>query len=274
VSQNLGDTLDTVAFANTSEYPVFGEKVGTLYWWGCFGREFGKLFVWFSLRYASDWVERQGTKWFILCGNGRSVMRQTISLVSVAFLLGGILTIGSCAVAEQAELKIGDKAPDWKNLVGVDDKQHSLSDYAEAKLIVLVFTCNHCPVAKAYEDRLVALQKDYKEKKVQVIALNVNNIPEDRLDQMKVRAKEKGFNFPYLYDSSQKSGHAYGAKVTPHVFVLDSERKVAYVGAIDDNIDPSKVKRHYLREALDALLAGKTPETPVTKAFGCTIKYE
>ena len=201
-------------------------------------------------------------------------MQRLISVACLAVLSAGLLIFGSCAVAEQTGVNVGDKAPDWKNLIGVDDKQHSLSDYADAKLIVLVFTCNHCPVAKAYEDRLIALQKDYQEKKVQVIALNVNNIPQDRLDQMKIRAKEKGFNFPYLYDPTQKTGHDYGAKVTPHVFVLDSERKIAYIGAIDDNMDPEQVKRHYLREALDALLAGKTPETTMTKAFGCSIKYE
>ena len=184
------------------------------------------------------------------------------------------LGVGSCAVAEQKGVKVGDPAPDWKGIIGVDDKQHSLSDYKDAKLIVLVFTCNHCPVAKAYEDRLIALQKDYKDKGVQVIAVNVNNIPEDRLDRMKERAKEKGFNFPYIYDSSQKMGHDYGARVTPHVFVLDSERKIAYIGAIDDNMDPAKVKKHYLRDALDALLQGKTPPVAETKAFGCTIKYE
>lgn len=184
------------------------------------------------------------------------------------------LALGSCAIAEQGGVKVGDKAPDWKNIIGVDDKQHSLSDYAKAKFIVLVFTCNHCPVAQAYEERLVALQKDYQGKGVQVIAVNVNNIPEDRLEQMKVRAKEKGFNFPYIYDSSQKMGHDYGAKVTPHVFVLDPQRKVVYIGAIDDNIDPKKVKQHYLRNALDALLAGKSPDPATTKAFGCTIKYD
>lgn len=184
------------------------------------------------------------------------------------------LGLGSCAVAEQKGVKVGDPAPDWKGIIGVDDKEHSLADYKDAKLIVLVFTCNHCPVAKAYEDRLVALQKDYKDKGVQVIAVNVNNIPEDRLDRMKVRAKEKGFNFPYIYDSSQKMGHDYGARVTPHVYVLDSERKIAYIGAIDDNMDPAKVKKHYLRDALDALLQGKTPPVAETKAFGCTIKYE
>ncbi|GIX02393.1 MAG: hypothetical protein KatS3mg112_1330 [Thermogutta sp.] len=200
----------------------------------------------------------------------KRVMSGLLGLGCLMLALG----LGSCAVAEQKGVKVGDPAPDWKGIIGVDDKEHSLSDYKDAKLIVLVFTCNHCPVAKAYEDRLIALQKDYKDKGVQVIAVNVNNIPEDRLDRMKERAKEKGFNFPYIYDSSQKMGHDYGARVTPHVFVLDSERKIAYIGAIDDNMDPAKVKKHYLRDALDALLQGKTPPVAETKAFGCTIKYE
>ncbi|MGB9688445.1 thioredoxin family protein [Thermogutta sp.] len=200
----------------------------------------------------------------------KRVMSALLGLGYLMLALG----LGSCAVAEQKGVKVGDPAPDWKGIIGVDDKEHSLADYKDAKLIVLVFTCNHCPVAKAYEDRLIALQKDYKDKGVQVIAVNVNNIPEDRLDRMKERAKEKGFNFPYIYDSSQKMGHDYGARVTPHVYVLDSERKIAYIGAIDDNIDPAKVKKHYLRDALDALLAGQTPPVAETKAFGCTIKYE
>lgn len=191
--------------------------------------------------------------------------------------LGGLFALGlcvltSCAVAE--EIKVGAKAPDWSGIIGTDDKEHALADHAKAKIVVLVFMANHCPVAVAYEDRLVAIQKDYKDKGVQVVAVNVNNIPADRLDQMKIRAKQKGFNFPYLYDSSQKMGRDYGAAVTPHVFVLDQERKVAYVGAIDDNMKVKEVKQHYLREALDALLEGKAPPVTHTKAFGCSIKYE
>jgi len=173
-----------------------------------------------------------------------------------------------------AELNIGDKGPDWTGIVGTDDKQHSLSDYKDAKLVVMVFTCNHCPVAKAYEDRLVSLQEDYKAKGVQVIAVNVNNLPADRLDKMKERAAEKRFNFPYLYDKTQKIGHDYGAKVTPHVFVLDGKRRLAYVGAIDDSMRPGGVKTHFLRDALDALLAGSKPPKAVTKQFGCSVKYE
>jgi len=191
----------------------------------------------------------------------------TVSFAVVVLLL-------AATAAQAAKLKIGDKAPGWSGVIGTDDKQHSLSDYKRARLIVQVFTCNHCPVAVAYEDRLVALQKDYKKKGVQVIAINVNNIPADRLDKMKERAKAKKFNFPYIYDKTQKMGHDYGATVTPHVFVLDKGRKIAYMGAIDDNMKPKNVKTRFLRDALDALLAGKTPPKAVTKQFGCSIKYE
>jgi peroxiredoxin len=185
-----------------------------------------------------------------------------------------LLALVAASAARAEGVKIGDKAPDWSGIVGVDDKTHSLSDYSKAKLIVLVFTCNHCPVAVAYEDRLVALQKDYKAKGVQVVAINVNNLPEDKLDKMKERAKKKGFNFPYLYDSSQKTARDYGATCTPHVFVLCSERKIAYMGAIDDNNSPKQVKHQYLRDALDALLAGKQPPKTVTQQRGCSIKWD
>lgn len=197
-------------------------------------------------------------------------MARTLSFAAAVAVL--VATTVGCGQA--AELKIGDAAPDWSNLVGIDDQTHGLADYKDAKLLVLVFTCNHCPVAKAYEERLVALQTDYKTKGVQVVAVNVNNLPADRLDKMKERAAEKGFNFPYLYDSTQAIGRDYGAKVTPHVFVLDADRKLAYVGAIDDNMKPDEVKKQSLRDALDALLADGQPPEAVTKQFGCSIKYE
>ena len=187
-------------------------------------------------------------------------------LTTVVLLRGG--------VAFAAGLKIGDPAPDFNHIVGTDDKQHSLSDFKDAKLVALVFTCNHCPVATAYEGRLVALQKDYKSKGVQVVAVNVNNIAADRLDKMKQRAAAKNFNFPYLYDASQKMGRDYGATVTPHVFLLDQQRKVAYMGAVDDKRDANQVKNTYLRNALDALLDGKPPPETTTKQFGCGIRYE
>jgi peroxiredoxin len=189
---------------------------------------------------------------------------------SVLLLLGALSAITALA----KELTPGDAAPTFQDIVGIDDKKHGLADYEDAKAVVVVFTCNHCPVAQAYEGRLVALQDQYKEQGVQLLAINVNNLPADRLEAMKKRAEEKGFNFPYLYDSSQKTGHAYGATVTPHVFLLDKDRKVAYQGAIDDNMDPDKVTAHYLADAIDALLVGKKPTKATTKAFGCGIKYE
>jgi len=173
-----------------------------------------------------------------------------------------------------AKLKIGDAAPNWSRIIGIDDKLHGLSDYKDAKLIVLTFTCNHCPVAVDYEERLVALQKKFKPKGVQLIAVNVNNLEEDKLRPMKERAKERKFNFPYLYDPTQKIGHDYGATVTPHVFVLDKSRKIIYMGAVDDSQNSEKVKKHFLHDALDALLAGKKPPESVTRQFGCSIKYE
>ena len=140
--------------------------------------------------------------------------------------------------------------------------------------MVLAFTCNHCPVAQAFEPRLIALQKDYQDKGVQLIAVNCNNIEADRLEAMKQRAADKEYKFPYLYDPTQAIGKHYGATVTPHVFVLDTQRKIAYMGAVDNSKDPDKVKTHYLRNALDSLLAGKTPATPVTQQYGCGIRYE
>ena len=198
-------------------------------------------------------------------------MARSYSFALLLALAGLVLSAPSGYAAVP---KIGDKAPDWSGIIGVDGKEHKLADYKKVKAVVVVFTCNHCPVAVAYEDRLIALQKDYKKKGVQLVAVNVNNIPADRLEPMKVRAREKKFNFPYLYDSSQKSGKDYGAVKTPHVFLLDKDRKLAYVGAIDDSMRPDKVKTHYLRDALDAVLAGKPVEKPETNAVGCGIKYE
>lgn len=171
-------------------------------------------------------------------------------------------------------VNIGDPAPAFSKIVGTDDKAHSLSDFEKAKAVVVVFTCNHCPVAAAYEDRLIAIQKEYKDRGVEVVAISVNNGEHDRLDKMKVRAKEKGFNFPYLHDSTQKSAHAYGAAVTPHVFLLDGSRKIAYMGSVDDSQSVNNVKKQYLRNAIDAVLAGKAPETTETRQFGCSVKYD
>jgi peroxiredoxin len=196
---------------------------------------------------------------------------QAISMIAAVVVLAAA---GCQEGAQAAGVKIGDAAPAWSGIQATDGKLHGLADLKDAKLVVLVFTCNHCPVAQGYEDRLVALQKDYQSKGVEVVAVNVNNIPDDRLEPMKKRAEEKGFNFPYLYDVTQKMGRDYGATVTPHVFVLDKDRKIAYVGAVDDNLTVASVKTNFLRDALDALLAGKAPPKAVTQQFGCSIKYD
>jgi peroxiredoxin len=197
--------------------------------------------------------------------------------VSGAFALVWVVAVLATTAAGAPKLKIGDAAPTWSSLAGVDDKQHALPDYEKAKLVVVVFTCNHCPVAVAYQDRLIALQKDYESKGVQVVAINSNSPkkqPPDSFDKMKERAKEKAFNFPYLFDETQNVAKDYGATCTPHVFVLDQNRKVAYMGAIDDSMKADKVKEPFLRSALDALLQGKKPPKEVTNQFGCSIKWD
>jgi peroxiredoxin len=174
--------------------------------------------------------------------------------------------------------KIGDVATDF-SLLNVDGEMVSLADFEDAKGFILIFTCNTCPYSVAYEDRIIALDKAYKSKGYPVIAINPNDpaaIDGDDLADMKVRATEKGFNFPYLQDVGQQVYPQYGATKTPHVFVLQKEGNnniVRYIGAIDDSSrKPNKVKKRYVEQAVDALLAGKSPSTTTTKAIGCSIK--
>ena len=187
-------------------------------------------------------------------------------------LLAAAAAIFIATGCEAAKLETGAAGPGFSG-TGVDDKQHSLADYKDAKALVLVFTCNHCPVAVVYQDRLIQLQKDYKDKGVQVVAVCVNDKDGDRLPGMKRRAKEKGFNFPYLYDKTQQSARAYGATCTPHVFLLDKDRKVAYQGAVDGNNNPEGVEHRFLRDAIDAVLVGREVEMPITRQRGCGIKW-
>ncbi len=176
-----------------------------------------------------------------------------------------------------AKLKIGDKAKPF-NLPGVDGKSHSLADYAEKEAAVVIFTCNHCPYARAWEDRIVQVQADYGGRGVQLVAINANDAskyPEDNFPKMQERAKDKHFNFPYLRDESQEVARAYGAERTPEVFVFERIGTLRYHGVIDDNYDdPAAVKTKYLRDALDAVLAGKAPPTSETSPVGCTIKWK
>ncbi|MFN0015925.1 MAG: thioredoxin family protein [Saprospiraceae bacterium] len=173
-------------------------------------------------------------------------------------------------------LHIGDTAIDF-SLKNVNGKNVSLAGIKKAKGYIVVFTCNHCPFAVAYEDRIIALHKKYAKLGYPVVAINPNDkdvAPDDSYDKMKKRAKDKKFPFVYLYDETQEIAKAYGATRTPHVYLLDKDRKVRYIGAIDDNHEePSAVKEKFLENAVDALMAGKEIATTETKAIGCTIKW-
>jgi peroxiredoxin len=170
--------------------------------------------------------------------------------------------IASTVYAEQ--LEVGAKAPGFKG-TGVDGKEYSLDGMKDAKVIVVCFTCNACPVAIKYEDKFIDFAKSYKSKGVRFVAINVN--PEG-LDAMKERAEEKGFTFPYVKDESGESALAYGAKVTPHLYVLDGKRTLAYVGAFD------KGDETYVQDAVDALLAGSKPKVTESRPVGCGIQIQ
>jgi len=172
-------------------------------------------------------------------------------------------------------LELGAKAPDF-DLQGVDGRRHSLRSFDDKPVLVVMFTCNHCPYVVAYEDRMIAIQRDYAEKGVQLVAINANDdkaYPEDGYPEMVKRAKAKGFNFPYLRDPEQKAAEAYGAVCTPHVFAFDKDRNLRYRGRIDDSREPKQVKSHDLRNALDDMLAGRGVKAADTRPFGCSIKW-
>jgi len=173
-------------------------------------------------------------------------------------------------------LKIGSPAPNF-NLPAVDGNTYSLDSFKDKEALIVIFSCNHCPYVRAYEDRIIQIQNDYKDK-LQIVAINSNdttNYPEDSFEEMIKRAKEKNFNFPYLRDETQEVAKAYGATHTPEIFLFDKERKLAFHGKIDDNWqEPSKVKTPYLRNAIEELLANKPISVPETFTIGCTIKWK
>ncbi|MGE3806130.1 MAG: thioredoxin family protein [Gemmataceae bacterium] len=191
-------------------------------------------------------------------------------------LFGLVLALPLQAGKFNKVLSVGDQAPEWAGLPGTDGKNHALADLKNKDVVVVVVTCNHCPIAVAYEDRIIDFTKKYAgaDSKVAVVAINVNNLDADKLPKMKERAKEKGFNFPYLYDESQKIGKAYGATVTPEFFVLDKNRKVVYMGAMDDTNSANAVKEKYLEAAVDAALKGEKIANTETKGRGCSVKYD
>ena len=174
-------------------------------------------------------------------------------------------------------LAIGDLCPAF-DLPGTDGRRHSLATFEGKKLLVVIVSCNHCPYVVAYEPRIVAFAKEHLAASVQVVCVNANDAvryPDDGLEPMRLRAEERGFSFPYLRDDSQSFVRALGAKFTPEAFVFDEGRALRYHGRIDDNHrDPSKVTSHDLLEATRALLAGKSPPSPTTVAFGCSVKWK
>jgi len=202
----------------------------------------------------------------------------------------GLLAIVCLAVALGAAenpptLPLGSSASDF-SLPGVDGRNWGLEDFAAAKALAVVFTCNHCPTAQYYEPRFKQLAADFKDKGVALVAISPNDPKSVRLDElgwsdlgdsfedMKLRARERQFNFPYLYDGDlEEVSRAYGPVATPHAFVFDQGRKLRYVGAIDDSERPQSVKVHYLRDALQALLAGQEPPVTRTRAVGCSVKW-
>jgi peroxiredoxin len=200
-------------------------------------------------------------------------MRQT-ALFALSLLVGFFALFAS-AGEYNTTLSIGDAAPAWSELPGVDGKPHSLADLKEKEFVAVVFTCNSCPYAVDYEDRLIEFARKHggDEGKVALVAINVNAVPEDSFPKMQERAKERGFNFPYLYDESQKIAKAYGATRTPEFFLLDANRKVVYMGAMDDNADASQVKANYLERAIAAVRAGEKASPAETLPVGCAVRY-
>lgn len=198
---------------------------------------------------------------------------KTITLLLAAFLFGGFGPNG------QEGYEVGDTAIDF-SLRDVSGEMISFNSFPNAKGYILIFTCNHCPYSRAYEDRLIALQKKYAPKGYPLIAINPNDpgrVPEDSFEAMQKRAKEKNFNFHYVLDETQEIAATYGAARTPHVFLVNKENGtniLRYIGAIDDSAMSEKdVKKKYLENAVDALLAGQPVDPDYTLAIGCTVKW-
>jgi glutathione peroxidase-family protein len=207
-------------------------------------------------------------------------------LVLIVVGFGAMAMIYPSTTTQTQGYQVGDEAIGFSlknasNTVNGIGETVSFKDYKNVKGYIVIFTCNHCPFAKAYEDRIIGLHKKYDPKGYPVIAINSNDevsYPEDNYANMKIRSKEKGFNFAYLHDATQEIAIAYGATKTPHVYLLEKKgdkNYVRYIGAIDDNTyNPEEVKEKYLENAIDALLNGQKIEKSFTRAVGCSIKWK
>jgi peroxiredoxin len=200
----------------------------------------------------------------------------TSFLVAVFAAVGVAGSVNRSLEDPKTQLKIGDAAPEWNDLVGTDDKQHSLRDLHDKQVIVVCFTCNSCPYAVDYEDRTIALHRKYSEhpQGVAIVAINANRKPAETLDRMKERSTAKEFPFVYLIDETQKVAESWGARFTPEYFVLNKERNVIYKGALDDKTDPAQVQIRHVELAIEAALKGETPEIQEVPARGCLIPYK
>lgn len=212
-------------------------------------------------------------------------MERTFHSIILVLALGALVLSAQPTQPDPSILALGAKAPDFR-LKGTDDRMWSLKDFDQYTLLVVVFSCNHCPTAQAYEDRLVRVCLDYQPKGVGMVMISPNspralNLAEmgytdvgDTLEDMKIRAGDKRFPFPYLYDGDeQKAALAYGPVATPHVFIFDERRLLQYAGRVDEKEKPGSGNAEDLRNALNALLAGKKPSPATTKVFGCSIKW-
>lgn len=212
-----------------------------------------------------------------------------MKIVRYFLLLGSFIiycqSMISQAPADPETLQPGSKAPDF-NLPGIDGKNYSLSSFSDAKVLVIIFSCNHCPTAQAYEDRIIALANDYRTAGIEVVMISPNSVAAlslaelgysdmgDSFEEMKQRAADKEFPFPYLYDGEkQEAALAYGPVATPHTFVFDSKRILRYAGRIDASEKPGTGSGEDVRKAVDEVLAGSQVTTPVTKVFGCSVKW-
>lgn len=187
-----------------------------------------------------------------------------------------IVLVTTARSAEPGSVQIGHTKPSWQDLPGVDGKNHSLVDLQDKKIIVIAITCNHCPIAREYFERLKQFSQEQCGPKsdVALVAISISHMESDKLEQMKELSQREGFNFPYLRDESQLIGKALGAAVTPQFFVLDRNRTLVYRGPWDDQINHTKVKTHYVEDAVAALRNGKSPLVADVHSTGCAIQYE